>query len=184
MKPIPCNRFWFCLVVIVPALWAILALHMSVHAQNNRTVQKLYCQETPGKPTWTVITTIMGAYTCTDFGLGGDGLKPAWWNDGSGEEVQVAPQIPKPAPAVPFDLPAIGGGDSISPKVDDGMGHDFYPCPREFFYGQGETTHGWKYGPTCKDVAPDWKLRAQIDTMDGKHHCYALYLLNSQGGNK
>ena len=34
MKPIPCNRFWFCLVVIVPALWAFLALHMTAHAQN------------------------------------------------------------------------------------------------------------------------------------------------------
>ena len=37
MKPIPCNRFWFCLVVIVPALWAFLALHMPAHAQNTGT---------------------------------------------------------------------------------------------------------------------------------------------------
>ena len=33
---------------------------------------------------------------------------------------------------------------------------------------------------SCQDVAPDWKQRVLLDSADGKHHCYAFYLLESK----
>ena len=33
---------------------------------------------------------------------------------------------------------------------------------------------------SCKDVAPDWKQCVLLDSADGKHHCYAFYLLEQK----
>ena len=33
---------------------------------------------------------------------------------------------------------------------------------------------------SCKDVATDWQQRVLLDSADGKHHCYAFYLLEQK----
>jgi hypothetical protein len=44
----------------------------------NRVSQSLYCYLPDGAVT--EINTIVGPYTCQDFGAQGDGLRPEWWD--------------------------------------------------------------------------------------------------------
>ena len=37
---------------------------------------------------------------------------------------------------------------------------------------------------TCNGAAPDWQKRVLLDSADGKHHCYAFYLLSPQRGEQ
>lgn len=60
---------------------------------------------------------------------------------------------------LPFDLPAKGFYMTFRSGVEP-------PVTTSMF--------------SCKDVSPDWKQRVLLDSADGKHHCYAFYLLEQK----
>ena len=65
----------------------------------------------------------------------------------------------------PFDIPAKEG----------------YGCPYKTrgCIWSGTDSRGPHYW-SCEGVADDWKQRVLLDSADGKHHCYAFYLLSQR----
>lgn len=76
---------------------------------------------------------------------------------------------PKP---LPFDLPA----REITEHVAD---DHCKPVGKNSFLVQCTPVYVVT-AVTCKYVASDWQQRVLLDSADGKHHCYAFYLLEQK----